>query len=159
VAQPRFRVRTYLLLAAVALLLIELATYGLWADKAAVGVALRYLPQSGGRDFVWLLTAGLTPDQERMLVEALKAQFRAVYRARTDIPPEHLVWSKSPPPKFLGFDGGFLWNWTQRQRGWLWFRAEFEYWQSNTGAESQSATFIWLFGTWVRVWTGPRAIS
>jgi len=155
VERAGFRLRTYVLLGIVVLLAAELGTYFLWGDKAAAGAALRQLPEINGRDFICFLSAGTSPAQKAAVTDALKARFKTVYGHREEIPPDKFVWAKSSLATRLGLDGGFLWSWIIRERGWLWFTAEFGHWQSGPEAVTQRATFVWAFATWVRVSSSP----
>ena len=153
------------------LLLFQVLTYVFLAEGAMSGTSLRvveYLPQythfAEGTTFDFACVSdrtlgALRPSDREALDVALSAHFGTIYHGEGEIPPGKWMRDPSDGTTRLGIEDGCIVEWYVYRKGLFRFTAVFSDWESVEGASSRPVTFVWLFGTWVKVWTGLTDVA
>lgn len=103
--------------------------------------------------------SALSPAHRAELDEVLGRHFETTYHGNKEIPQDRWEIHPSDSTRRLGLKDGCIIDWNVSGRGLFWFTAYYHYWMGEKGAGSKEETFVWLLGTWLRVWTthGPVA--
>jgi len=145
---------------AAVLLLVQIATYLLFADGARPRTIVRYLPERlrrGAHDSAWVCVSedtwsALRPYERQAMDDALKARVPVVYHATAEIPPE--MWVYAPGrTEAVGVKFGCIMEWQCTARAPFLFTVHAGYYVGGTGAEYRKETYFWVLAGWVRVWT------
>jgi hypothetical protein len=154
----------------IALCVLELLTYVLFADSAMVGTVVDYFPQKihfsedTTFEFVCVSTetwSSLSEGQQETLRSTLQKHHEQVYVGLDEVPDERKWFEKdaSGSKTLIGLKGGWLLEWEVELHWPFYFKATYSDYEGNLAASIGSGGYLWLFGFWVRVWSGPRAIS
>jgi len=146
------------------LLLVQVLTYVFFAEAAMPRPVIRWAwrREDAGSGFVCLSDRSLkalSPVHRHRLDEVLQQEFGTVYYGEADIPSEQWVLDPADASRRIGLKNGWILRWLMSGRGLFWFSAESRYWVGNEGAGSKVETFVWFFGTWLRVWTTLGPVS
>lgn len=157
------------LIVAVGVLLLEVVTYGLFGSPKK---ALTLLEVSGGGwegpppNFQWMCIESktwqaMTPRQQKAVETRLRRKGIKLYKNRDGMPDENTIWSeeKEGERQWIGYAGGSKNNWSIESEWPFCFHARFGNSTGNQGGYWSEGVFIWIFGRWVKVWSGDTIMA
>ncbi len=166
----KFGKRRIALLVLIFLFALELLTYLLFADAAMLETVADYFPwkvhfrEDTRFEFVCIEKQtwdSLTKGQQNTLRKTLDKYHKYVYVGMDEVPDSKKIFQETDDGKrtLLGLQDGWLLGWKMESRLPFYFSASYSDYEGNMAASFGSAGYLWVFGFWVKVWSGPRGIA
>ena len=149
------------------LIVLQVATYLLFAHSKIPAIALHWTPEykythlRRETTFSWVCLQvdqckNLSERQKAKLLSLLNDKYDTVYEDMSDI-PQNLIYRDSEG-KWTGYDDGFVYAFDLDSHGPFWIRVSRGDNVANMGGSGGDHVYVWILGIWVKLYDGSMMV-